>query len=169
MIPVGVAVGLTLASFGFMLLFRWLGISQITHIFYFIPPVLFLLAGLLLMAVWIPVFISGLVSLGRRGAVGESARLKTQGIYHYVRHPMYSGVGFALLGIGLWLDQTGVALVGLAWFAVIWPRCRLEEKLLLNRFGQTYQVYRNRTPMFVPNFQMMLQDQIHRKVRRTRT
>jgi protein-S-isoprenylcysteine O-methyltransferase Ste14 len=81
---------------------------------------------------------------------------------------MYAGVGFSLLGIGLWLDQTGIAFAGLVWFLVIAFRCRQEEKLLLRRFGKEYQVYQQHTPIFIPHFQMMILDRIHRKVHHSR-
>lgn len=80
----------------------------------------------------------------------SAARLRTTGIYAYVRHPIYSalllgGAGVVMLGgrltrVGVWL-----ALLGLLWF-----KARLEERKLAARFPG-YRAYAAGTPRLVPN------------------
>lgn len=82
----------------------------------------------------------------------QSTGLITTGPYRLVRHPIY--LGLALLAVGEALAFSSwpalfIALSGivptLAW------RARAEEKLLSRTFGETYNVYRQRTKMIVPH------------------
>jgi len=78
-------------------------------------------------------------------------KLVVQGPYQYMRHPMISGVLLILLGELIYLSS---------WAAVIWfffflaanliyiPL--LEEKILLQRFGEEYQRYREQVPSWIP-------------------
>ena len=81
----------------------------------------------------------------------QSTGLVTTGPYRLVRHPIY--LGLALLAVGQALAFGSwpallIALLGvvptLAW------RARTEEKLLSRTFGESYEVYRQRTRMIVP-------------------
>jgi protein-S-isoprenylcysteine O-methyltransferase Ste14 len=81
----------------------------------------------------------------------EGHRVVDSGPYRKVRHPVYSGLmlmyfGFALLcGSALALAAAVVISLGL------WLKARLEEKFLAAELGTAaYDLYRARTPMFVP-------------------
>jgi protein-S-isoprenylcysteine O-methyltransferase Ste14 len=69
-----------------------------------------------------------------------------------VRHPIYTGIvlaAFASAAIG----ATPTALLGaLLIVAFFVAKARLEEQLLLETLGDSYQAYRCRVPMFVPFF-----------------
>jgi protein-S-isoprenylcysteine O-methyltransferase Ste14 len=80
-----------------------------------------------------------------------------RGLYRFVLHPVYSGVGQALLGAGL----ASGSLVAVVFSALIvaplgYRRARYEEGLLLERFGEQYRRYaeslgwRRLVPRFVP-------------------
>jgi len=78
-------------------------------------------------------------------------RLVVAGPYAHVRNPMYSGVFFVLVGEALVLRSVSV----LVWFAVfaavvavVVPR--LEERCLVERFGDDYAAYRAHVPRWVP-------------------
>jgi protein-S-isoprenylcysteine O-methyltransferase Ste14 len=81
----------------------------------------------------------------------QSTGLITSGPYRLVRHPIYLGLALLALGqavaFGSW-PALFIALLGivptLAW------RARAEEKLLSRTFGESYEVYRQRTRMIVP-------------------
>ena len=81
-----------------------------------------------------------------------STGLITSGPYRLVRHPIYLGLTLLALGqavaFGCW-PALFIALLGvvptLAW------RARVEEKLLSRIFGESYEVYRQRTKMIVPH------------------
>jgi protein-S-isoprenylcysteine O-methyltransferase Ste14 len=81
----------------------------------------------------------------------QSTGLITSGPYRLVRHPIYLGVTLLALGQAVAFGNGPalfVAVVGiiptLAW------RARAEEKLLSRAFGESYEVYRQRTKMIVP-------------------
>lgn len=74
-----------------------------------------------------------------------SQKLVSTGPYRHIRHPGYAGILLAILGlqliIGTWLSVALTMLVALT--API--RIRVEEDMLIARFGAEYQAYRDRT------------------------
>jgi protein-S-isoprenylcysteine O-methyltransferase Ste14 len=76
--------------------------------------------------------------------------LVTDGIYNYIRHPQYTGL--ILITLGLLIHWATIPLL------VMWPILLLqyyrlakkEERELEKEFGDRYNEYRKRVPMFVP-------------------
>lgn len=78
-------------------------------------------------------------------------RLVTDGLYAYIRNPMYTGT--FLIGLGVTLAvfhpvAIGVFIVG--YTAIYLPQIRREERLLASDFGDGYRAYCQRTPRMVP-------------------
>jgi protein-S-isoprenylcysteine O-methyltransferase Ste14 len=102
----------------------------------------------LLFAIWARLYLgknwSGLVT------VKEEHELIRTGPYHFVRHPIYSGILLALIGTTLCkrnlLGFLGVALVWLG----LWLKCRLEERFMVETFGARYEEYRRSTGALLP-------------------
>ena len=73
------------------------------------------------------------------------------GPYRIVRHPMYSGIGMMVLGIGVLTDHTwallGAVLLCLYFAFVVAP---FEEHELKALFGRDYEEYMRVTPRIVP-------------------
>ncbi len=93
--------------------------------------------------------ILGRMPLRERGVRTEP--LVVVGPYRVVRHPMYSGIGMIVLGIGIVTDHTW-ALLGAVllciWFAFgIGP---FEERELRALFGSAYGEYARATPRILP-------------------
>ena len=88
-------------------------------------------------------------SLGAR--IGQQHQLVSQGIYQFVRHPLY--LAFLLLTLG-----TGVAFSSPAGVLLALPvslcgagiRIAVEERLLRQRFGKAYLDYASRVPSLFP-------------------
>jgi protein-S-isoprenylcysteine O-methyltransferase Ste14 len=86
-----------------------------------------------------------------RLAIKSDHRLVTEGIYGFVRHPIYTSyillfVGFCMVLQSLW----GVSLliaVCLVWFG---NRIGIEERMLAARFGDKYQTYCQQTKRLFP-------------------
>ncbi|KAJ3037715.1 hypothetical protein HDV00_001364 [Rhizophlyctis rosea] len=81
--------------------------------------------------------------------------LVTMGPYAYVRHPMYAAGWIAAIGYPLLVDDAVLAVLfvlgAVAAMQKAWP----EERLLKERFGKEYEVYRGRVRgMFVPRFRI---------------
>jgi protein-S-isoprenylcysteine O-methyltransferase Ste14 len=80
----------------------------------------------------------------------EHHQLVTHGPYRYVRHPLY------VLGLLLYLSLATISgswVLGgavVAGFAIIAVRTGKEEAMLLERFGDEYRRYRDRTGRFLP-------------------
>jgi protein-S-isoprenylcysteine O-methyltransferase Ste14 len=99
----------------------------------------------------------GLVGAGSLGrflrvhpAPPERARLRTDGAYRYVRHPIYAAVLMGSLG-GAVLAARPEPLVGfVALSLVLHVKAGYEEGLLRERFGEAYDIYAERVPRLVP-------------------
>jgi protein-S-isoprenylcysteine O-methyltransferase Ste14 len=83
-------------------------------------------------------------------AVG--GRLVTTGPFAVIRHPTYLSHTLILLGLFLWTDVTALAVVALIdAIVVISAVIPLEERELLERFGNDYEEYRRKVPSrFLP-------------------
>lgn len=94
-------------------------------------------------------------TLGRnfspRIELGEQQTLITQGVYHYIRHPIYAGG--CLWGIAQpLLLQNWIA--GFTMLATLLPlyliRVPREEQMLLEHFGEEYRTYIAQTGRVIP-------------------
>lgn len=137
-----------------------LGLADLSRALDVVPPVVVTGFGVSLIVVWLPVFISGICALDRRGAVGQSETLRTNGIYRYVRNPMYAGISFTIIGLGFVLTSGGLALAGALWLVLAVIQCKREEKELKLRFGAQYETYKKATPMLIPRFVAMVKDML---------
>jgi len=77
------------------------------------------------------------------------AILQTGGLFHYVRHPIYSGVLLWAAGVTLASPDLARGLLFAALCAFFWMKARFEERQLTRRFAN-YADYARETPMFVP-------------------
>lgn len=84
-------------------------------------------------------------------AFEKTTRLVTDGIYNYIRHPLYSSL--LLLTWGAFFKQPfslwGPALAGLS-TALLWKTAVAEEAENLRFFGDEYRQYMQRSRMFIP-------------------
>ena len=108
-----------------------------------------ILAWLLILAGGV-VILLGVKSLRWR-AVAPSTQdtLVTQGIYSYVRHPLYSGMLLELIGLFIYRPTITVLVacgLGSIWVMI---QARLEEMDLVQRLP-AYHEYMQQVPRFVP-------------------
>jgi protein-S-isoprenylcysteine O-methyltransferase Ste14 len=97
--------------------------------------------------------------LGLWGLIGlpeVSARIKgklvTEGPFSVVRHPTYFAHTLMFAGIFLITEVVAVGIITILDFFFIHVFIiPLEEKELLNRFGEGYRLYRERVPKFFPH------------------
>jgi protein-S-isoprenylcysteine O-methyltransferase Ste14 len=75
--------------------------------------------------------------------------LVVTGAYRLVRHPIYSGIIFILLGWGLWLNSIIVIGYALIFFLFFDIKSRREEVWLVERFPE-YAGYRKRVRKLIP-------------------
>jgi protein-S-isoprenylcysteine O-methyltransferase Ste14 len=109
--------------------------------------------GIALAAGGLALALAGLAALGRAltpfPRPREDVRLRTHGIYRWMRHPIYSGLLVAAFGWALaWSSAAGVAYAVLV--AVFFDRkARREERWLRERFPE-YADYERRVRRFIP-------------------
>ena len=80
----------------------------------------------------------------------STATLRTNGIYAWIRHPMYAAVLLACLSVVL---STGRVLAIVAFGAlvvVLRAKARFEDRLLGEKFGAPYADYAARVPALIP-------------------
>jgi protein-S-isoprenylcysteine O-methyltransferase Ste14 len=83
-------------------------------------------------------------------AFEKTTVLVTDGVYHFIRHPLYSSLLF--LNWGIFFKDSSVWGVILAVAATVFLilTARAEEKEDIRYFGEAYREYMARTKMFVP-------------------
>lgn len=110
----------------------------------------FLIAGIL--------FILSGIFIWYKGALGskmdehiENNKLKTDGIYAWVRNPMYTGVWFIVIGVTLlWHNAWLLILFPVDWIILTVVLKNTEEKWLLNLYGADYAAYKVRVNRCIP-------------------
>jgi protein-S-isoprenylcysteine O-methyltransferase Ste14 len=88
------------------------------------------------------------IGLSQAFGLKREDKLNTDGLYRYMRHPLYT---FSLLV--LWLTPTmtrNFALLYAALTVYIIIGAIFEERKLLQTFGAAYQEYRAKTPFLIP-------------------
>jgi len=80
----------------------------------------------------------------------QPGSLITDGIYARIRHPRYVQMTLAILGYALIANYPAVYAAFIVWLAGIYAVALLEERELLDRFGDEYRAYCRRVPRFIP-------------------
>ncbi len=106
--------------------------------------------GLLVTVVALAMFHLTHRSLGRNWSVSldvrKDHRLITEGVYRYVRHPMYTAFWLWVVAQALLLPNWVAGFAGLAGFGVLYfGRVAREERMMLETFGDSYRVYMEQT------------------------
>ncbi|OGK18124.1 hypothetical protein A3G67_01595 [Candidatus Roizmanbacteria bacterium RIFCSPLOWO2_12_FULL_40_12] len=114
------------------------------------------LIGLTLLLIGFLISLSARISLGANWAHGaeyqivKEQELITKGIYSVIRHPIYTGLFFAIIGIEILAHSYLVIPTGILFFLGIYSLGKKEEKLLAKHFGSKYKEYMKKTKMFIP-------------------
>ena len=75
--------------------------------------------------------------------------LVTSGVYAHLRHPIYTGIVFLVIGLFLGQPAVNVAIAGVVLLVFLIVKSRFEERLLGERYPE-YAEYRKRTWGVVP-------------------
>lgn len=153
-------------SHGFYRLFGFQAIAGLAWLGYpawadpQVPPLHLLSAVLLLGSLYLVVH--GYYLLVKRGGHSElrqdpgnfafenTARLVDDGLYGYIRHPMYSSLLLLLWGFYLKSPGALTTLLVIAGTLALFKAARAEEAENLRTFGRAYRTYIRRTRMFIP-------------------
>ena len=110
-------------------------------------------AGVVICATGIAFAIWARIHLGKNWGMPMSQKehpeLITTGPYHLVRHPIYTGICFAMLGSsvteGFPFFIGSVFVMGFFIYSA-----KREEKMMLDQFSDVYMEYRRHTKMIIP-------------------
>ncbi|GJE54379.1 MULTISPECIES: protein-S-isoprenylcysteine O-methyltransferase [Methylobacterium] len=81
----------------------------------------------------------------------DGHRLKTDGVYRWVRHPMYSAFWLWALAQAILLPNWIAGFSGLVGFGCLYAfRVPREERMMQERFGNEWRAYADATPRVVP-------------------
>ena len=109
--------------------------------------------GLVLFALGLGFAIWARVHIGRNWGTPmtqkDEPELVTSGPYHFVRHPIYSGILVAGLGTAVALSWLWLIAVALAGIYFIYS-ATVEERYMTEKFPDTYSAYVSSTKMIVP-------------------
>lgn len=83
-------------------------------------------------------------------ALKKGHELITRGLYHYVRHPIYTGMLLMVLGTALTFGTLGAFIGFLVIVLAFWLKLRQEEALLTEHFSEEYSSYKKRTKTLIP-------------------
>jgi protein-S-isoprenylcysteine O-methyltransferase Ste14 len=104
----------------------------------------------------IPLLYWTLSSLGKNltdtVAIRANHTLVTRGPYRWVRHPYYVSLLLLVCGTSLLAANWFIGVTGLLVFVLLAIRTSIEERNLVERFGEEYRLYMKRTGHFVPRF-----------------
>lgn len=121
--------------------FPWLGLSLLAQA----AGAVALLVGVLQTGLW---SFLGLRQLFEGESESRPASLVVDGLYRYVRHPLYTA-GLVFIWASPVMTVNLLALyLGFSLYLVV--GAYVEERKLLHEFGRAYLDYRACTPMFVP-------------------
>lgn len=84
-------------------------------------------------------------------AIGAEHKLKTDGMYKVIRHPSYLGLLLIMVGFSICMNSLiSAIIVTVLMFLVILYRIVVEERVLIEGFGDAYKTYQLRTKRLIP-------------------
>ena len=111
-------------------------------------------SGTALVALGLAFSVWARILLGRNWSgtvtVKQEHELIRSGPYAHVRHPIYTGLLFALIGSAIVRGEWRGVLAVLIAFAALWRKLRLEERWMIETFGDEYRRYREHTAALIP-------------------
>lgn len=111
---------------------------------------IFRILGIILSVLGIAIWYTGSILSGMDDNIQDN-RLKTDGIYAWVRNPMYTGFWFAITGITfLWNNLFMLLTFLIGWAIITVVLINTEEKWLLDVYGSEYAEYKKRVNRCFP-------------------
>jgi protein-S-isoprenylcysteine O-methyltransferase Ste14 len=83
-------------------------------------------------------------------ATRSEHKLVTHGIYHYIRHPLYTFGSSLFISFGMMADNWFISVLGVLAFIIMAIRTPTEEANLVAKFGDEYREYMKTTGRFLP-------------------
>lgn len=114
--------------------------------------IIFRIIGGVLIIIGLAVWYIGALKSDMDESITEN-KLKTDGIYAWVRNPMYSGWWMLIVGISLmWANAMLLFIIPIDWLILTVALKNTEEKWLLDLYGYEYTEYKRRVNRCIPWF-----------------
>ena len=91
----------------------------------------------------------GMSLTGKLGIV-EGHKLVTDGIYTHIRHPIYLGELFRIAGTALFFSSIYGGIIMAAAIPFLLYRIGMEERMLIEAFGNEYTEYQKKNKKIIP-------------------
>jgi protein-S-isoprenylcysteine O-methyltransferase Ste14 len=124
--------------------------------FSFIPFMILLLPGLLIMVACILKYFKLLSGIRALYKANPSMELLQDGIHNYVRHPLYLGTLLFIWGLFFIFPMLNNLIAIIIITGYVFIGIRMEEKKLLAQFGKSYADYISRVPMLLPGLKRVV-------------
>ncbi len=108
------------------------------------------LTGLIIMLICIKKYfyeLSGLQALQHENATNT---LQTNGLHSFVRHPLYFGTIAFVVGLTIAFSYLNNLIATLIITIYVWIGINVEEKKLVQEYGDQYIKYKQRVPKLIP-------------------
>ncbi|MBV8809260.1 MAG: isoprenylcysteine carboxylmethyltransferase family protein [Acidobacteriaceae bacterium] len=121
----------------------------------FLPnSAMYLWIGLFMTIAGVTFAILARVTLGRNWSgtvtVKQDHELICNGPYAVVRHPIYTGITFAVFGTVIFDGKIRSIILFVAALSVLIHKMKIEEQFMTEQFGSEYTSYRQKTRALVP-------------------
>ncbi len=85
--------------------------------------------------------------------IKDGQKLITNGVYKYIRHPMYTQCWICVILQGIFASNILVEIFGIVtWGFMYFTRVSYEEKMMLEQFKEEYKIYMTKTGRLLPKF-----------------
>ncbi len=112
------------------------------------------IVGLTFIFTGLSIMITGQVTLWRSYSsmliIKKGQKLRTHGIYRFTRNPIYFGFILVAIGIPIFTPSLYGFLVMLLEIPICLSRIRIEQKMLIEEFGDEYRKYMKTTKRLFP-------------------
>jgi protein-S-isoprenylcysteine O-methyltransferase Ste14 len=81
----------------------------------------------------------------------SNSELITTGLYHFVRHPIYTGILLTVFGYSLYSQSVSHLVISFLLLILFYFKTNYEEQKLVLKYTD-YKAYRSRTGRFLPKF-----------------
>ncbi len=79
----------------------------------------------------------------------STSKLTQTGLYHFVRHPIYTGILLTTFGYALYTDSSFKLLISIVLLILFYFKSSYEESMLLKRYSD-YSTYKKKVGRFLP-------------------
>lgn len=141
--------------FGGIFLSLWLSVYDHYHHLLSLPrPDFIEILGLIFMVSGVVLNTHAAAILGQfydRLSISENHQLVKNGVYKFIRHPIYTSYYFLFSGFCLfYFSLGGFLLLTFVYFSGYANRIKIEEALLLETFNEEYKTYMQQTWRLIP-------------------